>query len=144
MSYYNEEHFTLNRSMYEDGQEPGDIITEKQVERRIKIIKPYTKWVRSFSCTEGNEHIPRIAHQNGLKTLVGAWLSDDLELNEKEIDGLISLAGEGYVDIAAVGNEVMYREELSEEQLLTYLNRVKEALPNIPVGYVDARRLFEM
>ncbi len=125
-------------SMYEDGQKPGDIITEDQVIRRIEIIKPYTKWVRSFSCIEGNEHIPRIAHKKGLKTLVGAWLGDDLEMNEEEIESLIALAKEGYVDIAAVGNEVMYRKELTEEQLIEYINRVKEALPGIPVGYVDA------
>ncbi len=125
-------------SLYEDGQKPGDIITAEQVNRRIQILKPHTNWVRSFSCLEGNEHIPRIAHQNGIKTLVGAWLSDDLELNEKEIESLITLAKEGCVDIAAVGNEVMYRGDLTEEQLLAYINRVKEALPNIPVGYVDA------
>ena len=125
-------------SMYEDGQEPGDVITEEQVDRRIQIIKPYTKWVRSFSCIEGNEHIPRVAHKHGVKTLVGAWLGDDLEKNEEEIEALIKLAQEGCVDIAAVGNEVMYREELTEEQLLEYINRVKKAIPNIPVGYVDA------
>lgn len=125
-------------SLYEDGQKPGEIITAEQVNRRIQILKPYTSWVRSFSCIEGNEHIPRIAHQNGMKTLVGAWLSDDLELNEKEIESLIALAKEGCVDIAAVGNEVMYRGDLTEEQLLAYIYRVKEALPNIPVGYVDA------
>ena len=125
-------------SMYEDGQKPGDIITEEQVRRRMKIIKPHTNWVRSFSCIEGNEHIPRIAHQEGLKTLVGAWLGDDLEMNEAEIEGLITLAKEGCVDVAAVGNEVMYRKELTEEQLIGYINRVKEALPGIPVGYVDA------
>jgi glucan 1,3-beta-glucosidase len=125
-------------SMYEDGQKPGDIITEEQVQRRIQIIKPYTKWVRSFSCVEGNEHIPRIANQHGIKTLVGAWLSDDLEMNEAEIEGLIQLAKEGCVDMAAVGNEVMYRGDLTEEQLLAYIYRVKEAMPNIPVGYVDA------
>ena len=125
-------------SMYEDGQKPGDIITEAQVQRRINIIKPYTKWVRSFSCIEGNEHIPRIAKKSNLKTMVGAWLSDDLELNEAEIEGLIELGKEGYVDIAAVGNEVLYRNELSKEQLLEYINRVKIALPNVEVGYVDA------
>lgn len=125
-------------SLYEDGQKPGDVITAEQVNRRIQILKPYAKWVRSFSCIEGNEHIPRIAHQNGMKTLVGAWLGDDLELNEKEIESLITLAKEGCVDIAAVGNEVMYRGDLTEEQLIDYINRVKEALPNIPVGYVDA------
>lgn len=125
-------------SLYEDGQKPGDIITAAQVNRRIQILKPYTTWIRSFSCIEGNEHIARIAHQNGMKTLVGAWLGSDLELNEKEIEGLITLAKEGCVDIAAVGNEVMYRGDLTEEQLLEYLYRVKEALPDIPVGYVDA------
>ena len=125
-------------SLYDNGQKPGDIITAEQVNRRIQILKPYTKWIRSFSCIEGNEHIPRIAHENGIKTLVGAWLSDDLELNEREIESLITLANEGCVDIAAVGNEVMYRGDLTEEQLLEYISRVKEALPNIPVGYVDA------
>ena len=125
-------------SLYEDGQKPGDIITAEQVNRRIQILKPYSKWVRSFSCIEGNEHIPRIAKENGMQTLVGAWLGDDLELNEKEIESLITLAKEGCVDIAAVGNEVMYRGDLTEGQLLEYINRVKEALPNIPVGYVDA------
>ena len=125
-------------SMYEDGQGPGNKITELQVDRRIQVIKPYTKWVRSFSCIEGNEFIPRMAHKHGIKTLVGAWLGDDLEKNEEELEALIALAKEGCVDIAAVGNEVMYREELTEAQLLEYINRVKEALPGIPVGYVDA------
>lgn len=125
-------------SLYEDGQKPGDVITAEQVNRRIQILKPYSKWVRSFSCIEGNEHIPRIAKENGMQTLVGAWLGNDLELNEKEIESLITLAKEGCVDIAAVGNEVMYRGDLTEDQLLEYINRVKEALPNIPVGYVDA------
>jgi glucan 1,3-beta-glucosidase len=127
-------------SMYEDGQEPGDTITEEQVERRVKILKPYTKWIRSFSCIEGNEHIPRMAKKHGIKNLVGAWLSDDLEKNEQEIEGLIKLAKEGCVNIAAVGNEVMYRKDLTEEQLLAYIYRVKDALKDmdIPVGYVDA------
>jgi glucan 1,3-beta-glucosidase len=125
-------------SLYEDGQKPGDSITAEQVNRRIQILKPYSKWVRSFSCIEGNEHIARIAKENGMQTLVGAWLGDDLEKNEKEIEALIQLANQGCVDIAAVGNEVMYRGDLTEDQLLEYINRVKEALPNIPVGYVDA------
>ena len=125
-------------SMYEDGQKPGDVITVTQVQRRINIIKPYTKWVRSFSCIEGNEHIPRVAKKNGLKTLVGAWLGDDLEMNETEIEALIALAKEGFVDIAAVGNEVLYRNDLTKDQLLGYINRVKEALPDVQVGYVDA------
>jgi exo-beta-1,3-glucanase (GH17 family) len=125
-------------SLYEDGQQPGDIITEAQIRRRIEIIKPYTKWVRSFSCTEGNELIPRIAKEYGLKTLVGAWLGTDKEKNEGEINGLLELAKEGQVDIAAVGNEVMYRGDLTEDELLAYMYQVKSVVPELEIGYVDA------
>lgn len=125
-------------SMYEDGQEPGDHISRAQVERRVNILKPYVKWIRSFSCIEGNEYVPEYAHKHGMQTLVGAWLSDDLEKNEQEIAALIELAKKGYVNIAAVGNEVIYRKELTEQQLIAYINRVKKAIPEIPVGYVDA------
>ncbi|WP_308003637.1 glycosyl hydrolase family 17 protein [uncultured Chryseobacterium sp.] len=125
-------------SLYEDGQKPGDIISEEQVRRRMEILKPHTSWVRSFSCTEGNEHIPKIAKEFGMKTLVGAWLGDDPEINEREVEGLIKLAKEGFVDIAAVGNEVMYRKDLSEDELLDFINQVKKEIPEIPVGYVDA------
>ncbi|PQV49610.1 exo-beta-1,3-glucanase (GH17 family) [Jejuia pallidilutea] len=125
-------------SPYEEGQAPGDQLTEKQIRRRLKIIKPYTKWVRSFSCTDGNELIPKIAKELGLKTLVGAWLGDDADINKKEIEGLKTLANQGYVDIAAVGNEVMYRGDLTEEELLSFIYNVKQDIPEIPVGYVDA------
>ncbi|MBT8274411.1 MAG: glycosyl hydrolase [Bacteroidia bacterium] len=126
-------------SPYLDGQEPQSLITEEQIQRRIKIIKPYTAWIRSFSCTDGNEAIPAIAHQHGIKTLVGAWLGDDPEINRREIDNLIQLANDGFVDIAAVGNEVMYRGDLTENELLDFIHEVKAAIPaDIPVGYVDA------
>ncbi len=125
-------------SLYEDGQKPGDIISEAQVRRRMEILKPHTQWVRSFSCTEGNEWIPKVAKELGIKTLVGAWLGNDPEINEREIEGLIQLAKDGYVDIAAVGNEVMYRKDLTEDELLAFMHRVKQEIPGIPVGYVDA------
>lgn len=125
-------------SLYEEGQKPGDIISEAQVRRRMEILKPHTKWVRSFSCTEGNEWIPKVAKDMGIKTLVGAWLGNDDEINQREVEGLIKLAKEGLVDIAAVGNEVMYRKDLSEDQLLEFIRKVKSEIPGIPVGYVDA------
>lgn len=130
-------------SPYEENQKPGDELSPEQVERRLKIMQPYSQWVRSFSCTEGNEHIPIIAKKLGMQTLVGAWLGDDDEKNQIEIEELIKLAKSGVVDIAAVGNEVLYRKELNEDQLIAYIEQVKQALPGIPVGYVDAYYEFE-
>jgi glucan 1,3-beta-glucosidase len=130
-------------SPYLDGQEPGSQLTEEQIRRRIEIIQPHTKWIRSFSCTEGNELIPRIAKEYGLKTLVGAWLGRDESINEQEIENSIKIAKEGCADIIAVGNEVMYRGDLSESELLVNIYRVKNEISNIPVGYVDAYYEFE-
>jgi glucan 1,3-beta-glucosidase len=90
-------------SAYEEGQKPGDILTEDQIRRRMGIISPYTNWIRSFSCIEGNELIPKVAHDFGLKTLVGAWLGKDKSLNEQEIDGLITLATQGAIRIYLPG-----------------------------------------
>jgi exo-beta-1,3-glucanase (GH17 family) len=135
----------LNRGMhgicfssYLDGQAPGTEISEKQIRERIEIIKPYTKWVRTFSCTDGNELIPAIAKEYGLKVMVGAWLSDNKEMNEQEITNLVKVAKAGNADLVAVGNEVLYREDLTEEELLEYIYRVKKQLPEMEVGYVDA------
>jgi len=129
----------LSFSPYVEGQDTTDILSESQIRKRMSIISPYTKWVRSFSCTEGNEIIPRVAKEEGVQSVVGAWISNDKDRNEREIASLIALAKAGEVGIAAVGNEVLLRGEISEEELLDYINRVKEALSgfDIPVSYVD-------
>ena len=129
-------------SPYVENQKAGDILSADQIKRRLDIIAPHTHWIRSFSCTEGNELIPEIARQKGLKTVVGAWISNDKSRNEKEIEALVKLAKLGLVDIAAVGNEVLHRNEISEQELIAYIKRVKEALPNIPISYVDAYYQF--
>ena len=125
-------------SIYEEGQKPGDVITADQIRKRLLILKEHSSWVRSFSCIEGNELVPIIAKELGMKTLVGAWLSSDKEKNEEEIEALLKLAKEGYVDVAAVGNEVLYRHELSDDELIEYIERVKKEVPEVPVGHVDA------
>ena len=125
-------------SPYEGDQQPGDPFTEAQVRRKLELLQPHTEWIRIFSCTEGNDLIPQLAREYGFKTLVGAWLGKDDAKNEEEMSRLIELAQAGFVDIAAVGNEVLYREELPEGDLIACIDRVRNALPDIPVGYVDA------
>lgn len=130
-------------SPYVEGQKIGDILSQEQIRRRIDIIAPHTKWMRTFSSTEGNELIPEIAHKKNIKTIVGAWISNDKQRNESEINALIKLANAGLVDIAAVGNEVLHRDEISEAEIIDYINRVKKAIPShIEVGYVDAYYQF--
>lgn len=130
-------------SAYVAGQNPwGDMISEEQIRRRLEVVRPYTQWIRTFSCTNGHELIPEIAKEMGLKTMVGAWVSNDLEQNEKEIQSLTQLLNKGLVDIASVGNEVLYRGELSEEAVCGYVRRVKLSAGGVPVTYVDAYYQF--
>jgi len=129
-------------SPYLEGQNIGDQLSKAQISKRIDVIAPYTQWVRSFSCTEGNQYTPKIAQEKRLKSMVGAWIGSDKDQNEKEINALIKLAKSGFVDIAVVGNESLMRDELTEQELIAYMNRVKKAIPGIPVGYVDAYYQF--
>ena len=130
-------------SPYLEGQQPGALVSEAQIRDRLAILQPYARWIRTFSCTDGHEQTPRIAHELGLKTLVGAWLDEDREKNEREIESLLAVARAGHADLVAVGNEVLLRGDLPEDELIGYLTRVRQSLPGVPVGYVDAYHLFE-
>lgn len=126
-------------SVYDENQKPGDDISDEQILKKLEIIKPHVKWIRTFSCSDENMRIPILAKELGFKTLVGAWLGKDLDKNQIEVDKLIELCNDGYIDVAAVGNEVMYRKELSEEKLIEYIKYVKSKIKTkVPVGYVDA------
>ncbi|MEM9688512.1 MAG: glycosyl hydrolase family 17 protein [Pseudomonadota bacterium] len=125
-------------SPYVEGQEPGSKVTEAQIRERLSIIAPYCRNIRTFSCTDGHEAIPAIAKEMGLGTMVGVWLEDDMAKNDEELANALEIAKQGHIDILAVGNEVLLRGDLTEDQLLDYINRAKDGAPDIDVGYVDA------
>jgi exo-beta-1,3-glucanase (GH17 family) len=133
----------ISFSPYVEGQGPGTQISATQIRERLAIIRPYINWVRTFSCTDGNELIPQIAAEYGIKSMVGIWLDDNREHNEIEINNAIEVANAGHADLLAVGNEVLLRGDLSEDELIDIINRVRDAAPGVDVGYVDAYFLFE-
>ena len=143
-SLLNDKIYGISFSPYIDNQNPGqfDWISPEQIESRLSIVKPYVHWIRTFSCTLGNEAIAPIAKSHGLKTLVGAWIGENLEMNEAELDNIIRIAKDGHADMVAIGNEVLLREDIPLELMISYLKRFKEAVPNVPVGYVDAYYTF--
>lgn len=128
----------ISFSPYLESQEPGIQLQAGPIRERLGMIQPSVAWVRTFSCKDGNELTPRIAAASGLKTMVGVWLDEDRETNEIELANAIEVARAGHADILAVGNEVLLRGDLSEEELLEYIHRARKAVPNVPVGYVDA------
>lgn len=134
----------LSFSPYTAGQGPGTRISESQIRERLAVIQDSVHWIRTFSCTDGHELIPAIAAEQGIQTMVGVWLDDDLEKNAEEITNAVAIANAGHAGIIGVGNEVLLRGELSEAQLIGYIEQVKAAVPDgVEVGYVDAYFEFE-
>jgi glycoside/pentoside/hexuronide:cation symporter, GPH family len=129
-------------SAYTENQNPGDSITQQQIIKRLTLLQNHTNWIRVFSCTNGHEKIPAIAKQMGFNVLMGAWIGQNASENEKEIKALISLVNEGNVAIAAVGNEVLFRGDLQEDELIKYIEEVKAKCKGVPVCTVDVYTEF--
>ncbi|MDD2652997.1 MAG: glycosyl hydrolase [Sulfurimonas sp.] len=116
----------------------GMVVSEDLVRNDLKLLSKYTTCIRTYS-TVGLEIVPKIARENSLKMYMGAWVSSDKVMTQKEITTLIKLAKENQDIIKGVivGNEVLLRGDATEAVLSGYIKQVKEALPNTEVTYAD-------
>jgi exo-beta-1,3-glucanase (GH17 family)/cellulose synthase/poly-beta-1,6-N-acetylglucosamine synthase-like glycosyltransferase len=118
--------------------EPGHIVADTdadsgKIRADLKKLSTLTRAVRSYASTEGNELVPPIAAEFGMKVMVGAWINKDAERNEREIDSAINLAKHNSNVIGiVVGNETVYRGEQKVEDLIELIKRVKKSV-NVPV-----------
>ncbi len=128
----------LNFSAIIDGQDPDFTphIPHQQIEERLKLIVDYTQWVMTYWCTKGMEVTGKIAHDLGLKVAATAWLEGN-ENDPDEIRSLIKIGQQKDADMLVVGVEVLHRGDLSLDQHLTYIKKVKQAVPDLPVITAD-------
>nr|MBA2399047.1 glycosyltransferase [Bradyrhizobium sp.] len=93
--------------------EPGHIVAEGDAEKiraDMKKLATLTRAIRLYGSTEGNELVPPIAAEFGLKVTVGAWIDKDKDRNKREIEQVIDLARRNSNVIGVVvGNETVYR-----------------------------------
>jgi exo-beta-1,3-glucanase (GH17 family) len=124
----------------EPGQDPatGTVISQGQVQELIAAVGPYTKWIRTYGTGNGLNHVGRSAHKFELKVAIGAWISSNLEANEREIEAVIRLAQRGEADIIIVGTEVLLRGDIDAARLIAYITRVQTAVPGVLVSTADA------
>jgi exo-beta-1,3-glucanase (GH17 family) len=109
----------------------GHSVPAERISSLLDIVSPYFKWIRTYGATHGQENVPRIAKAKGLSVAAGCWLSRDRTANEAEISSLLRLIQNGHVDLAIVGSEVLLRNDLSEDELIGYIRRVKAS--GVPV-----------
>jgi exo-beta-1,3-glucanase (GH17 family)/cellulose synthase/poly-beta-1,6-N-acetylglucosamine synthase-like glycosyltransferase len=118
--------------------EPGHVVADtsgdsEKVRTDLKKLSTLTRALRLYSSTEGNELVPPIAAEFGMKVTVGAWINKNTERNEREIDAAINLARRNSNVIGVVvGNETIYRADQKVEDLIELIKKVKKSV-NVPV-----------
>ncbi len=125
-------------SAYQRDQSPFDrsYPSAADLESDIALLARYTGRVRSYTATE-NPALPELAQKYGLKLTAGAWLDRDREKNVVEVDTLIRAArAHSSVERVIVGNEALLRGDLTLEQIIPYLDRVRRAL-KVPVSTAE-------
>jgi cellulose synthase/poly-beta-1,6-N-acetylglucosamine synthase-like glycosyltransferase/exo-beta-1,3-glucanase (GH17 family) len=111
---------SVSYAAFERGHIVADSITDSaKVRDDLKKLSSLTRAVRLYSSTEGNELVPPIANEAGLKVTVGAWIDKNADRNEREMQSAIELARRNSnVNGIVVGNETIYRgEQISIENL---------------------------
>ena len=111
----------------------GSQVKPEQIRADLKAIAPYTSAIRLYSSTGGNELVPAIASEFGLKVTLGIWLDKDQTRNEREIRSAIDLVKRNRNVIGlVVGNETIYRADLTVPQLMEIIQQVRRQV-NVPV-----------
>jgi len=98
----------------------------EQIRADMKLLAPLTRAIRLYSSTGGQEMVPGIAAEYGLKVTVGAWIDKHQDRNERELAAAIDLTKRhSNVNGIFVGNETIYRGELKVSDLIKLIQRVK-------------------
>ncbi|MCX7067450.1 MAG: glycosyltransferase [Methylococcales bacterium] len=101
-------------------------VTLEQIEADFKIFADKVNNVRIYSATHGQEKVPLVAQKYNIQVMAGAWINDKPINNAQEINAVIAMAKQyNNINSVLVGNEVLFRKELSVQELIDYIKQVK-------------------
>ena len=132
-------------SPFQQGQYPqkDQYPTDDEMRRDLEIISKLTDNIRTYSVDGTLGDIPKLAEEFGLRVTIGIWISPDLERNEREIQKAIELANNSRSVVrVVVGNEALFREEITPEDLIVLLDRVRAAV-KVPVTTSEQWHIWE-
>ena len=132
-------------SPFQQGQYPqkDQYPTDDEMRRDLEIMSKLTDNIRTYSVDGTLGDIPKLAEEFGLRVTIGIWISPDLERNEREIQKAIELANNSRSVVrVVVGNEALFREEITPEDLIMLLDRVRAAV-KVPVTTSEQWHIWE-
>ncbi len=109
--------------------------TNEEIDQDIALLAGKVRSIRTYGVGGTLANIPELAKKHKMKVTLGAWLDRNLAANEEEIKKVvaIALANPGTVDRVMVGNEAILIGELTAEEVINYMDRVK-AQVKVPVS----------
>jgi exo-beta-1,3-glucanase (GH17 family) len=125
---------------FRDGQSPlrGNQLTDEQIEADLVHLKGVFQGIRTYSAASFMATVPPLAAKHGFQLTHGAWLGQAEDDNRREVEALIDAANRypQAVQRVLVGNEVLLRQDLTAEQLIAHIDRVRTSIKQ-PVSYAD-------
>ncbi len=107
-----------------EGQRPS----ATDVDRDLALLSRHTQRIRTYTAADHPE-LPAIARKHGLQVMLGAWLNERLDGNQRELAAAIDLArSQTNVHRLIVGNETQLKATLPPNRLVAYLDQVRLAL----------------
>ncbi len=106
------------------GQRPS----ATNLDQDLALLSRHTRRIRTYSAADHPE-LPAIARKHGLQVMLGAWIDERLDGNQRELAAAIDLArSHPNVHRLIVGNETQLKATLPPNRLAAYLDQVRSAL----------------
>ncbi len=134
----------VNVGFYTDGSAPGSKLPEALITRQLRAVSDFADTVRFFGSAGELTKAYSIAYDMGFTVIGTAWLNGNEANDKAELDALISLCNKGLVRLACVGSETLLRGDLTEQQLISDIQYVKDRLNDfsLPVTTAESVELL--
>lgn len=117
--------------------------SEQEILADLALVSEHTDNIRTYTLEGSLALIPQLARAHGLRVTLGIWIGQDLDANEEQIRKGIELAkSQRNVVRVIVGNEALFRGDISIEQLTAYLDRVRAAV-RVPVTTAEQWHVWD-
>jgi len=127
----------MSFSPIRQGNDPSKGIypTSEEIDADIALLQGKVKAIRTYGVSGSLSEIPALAKKYNMKVTLGAWLTSDLVANEEELKKVVEIAQANptTVNRVMVGNEAILTNELTAEEIVNYIDRVKSQI-KIPVS----------
>ncbi len=121
------------------GEDPTHHIlpTDAEIDADLKLLAGKVNTVRTYGDDGSLGDIPQLAERHGINVAVGAWIDNNRESNERQLETAIELA-RTHVNVMRVfvGNEVALQGYVPLQELEGYLDRARDAIGQ-PVGTAE-------